>query len=190
MPEIPALQWERSKHSGKIYLQKSLKNRCFSLSSSFSDPLAGTKLHSACLSAYVPLMLLWRPPSEQGNEKKFILCISAGFMVEPKLCLCWLHTYMCWASVVVPGCTLARWQAPTKASPSFSFTAGQVRKNLPKDSWVTGREGSLTNYSHKQKRLNLWKLIELTTNQNQSGIRRSKSNLKNTFSPPLPPSWA
>lgn len=63
--------------------------------------------------------------------------------------------------------------------------AGETKYNERLTIQDKGKERSLTDYNHGKTRLDLGKLVEFITNQKQSMIMRSKTNLKNTFPPSL-----
>ena len=79
MLEISALLWERSKHSGKLCLRKSLTNRRkqqVRRSSSMERALWCLRPR-LCASARV---LLRGSPGWRGNEHEFTLCISPAVL--------------------------------------------------------------------------------------------------------------
>ena len=75
----------------------------------------------------------------------------------------------------VVGLTLAGCQVPTKSALSLPSSAGQGRDNITKGLWVKIRTGrSLSNYRHRQNRLDLGKKL-IYYQSNQSRIMRKKT---------------
>jgi len=76
----------------------------------------------------------------------------------------------------------------TLSLPLLSWT-GERKYDERLESRNKDREGSLTNYCHRQNRLNLGRKGSLIYHQsNQSRIVRNKTRSSNTFPPPLPSS--
>jgi len=87
------------------------------------------------------------------------------------------------------GLTLAGCQVPTEFLYHSPSSTRQEEKSMIKGSWVEIRAGrSLSSHLQLQNRLNSGKLF--IVNQKPDLGNKKKLNLKNTFLPPLPSSWA
>lgn len=95
---------------------------------------------------------------------------------------CFLYVFfdVC-GSLTLPGCLV-----PTRVAQSLSPTAVQRRENAMKTRELRMERDHSPINCHGQNRLNLGKLVQFITNQNQSRIMRIKTSPKNTFPPPLP----
>jgi len=80
-------------------------------------------------------------------------------------------------SLLCGGLTLAGCQVPTKATRSLlSSAGGQQRENTMKGSWVEMRTGRwLSNYHHRQNRLDSGKINFIYYQSNQTRIVRNKT---------------
>ena len=81
MLELPALLWERSKHSGKLCLRKSLIYRRKQQVHNLSLSLARTELCGACVPACVPLSgcCLGDPPVCEVTRINLLFAFHAWF---------------------------------------------------------------------------------------------------------------